>query len=418
MAAPQALPTASSSDYVHLLTSDTTTENIDNSGTNLTDLQCTSSINVEFLSDEAIRQTNLLYNTAEYIMLNVIIPFLLIFGLLSNCVFLITVARNRGMRTITAFYLVNLTLCDLCFIVCISIQTYFSRERSTLMYSDALNSDLGCGIISMVIYVCYFGSFGFITLVGLERYKSMMLTRDIQLLRPRSIRNRTLPLVIATWVIAGTIAVPLGIGISRKLTTICIVWPARLRYSDLPSSFKVCFASNPSVASFILQLSAFTIFLAINLGVYARIIQKLLHNNKTEPLPVVRHSVANVGIIPPVRHQQPAVVPNGLEHAARRHNHNNQLRVTLAKMLITNGILFFLFLTPWYFNILQLTIGRLVGVEIIPVNRRKTMFIIATVFNCVNSSVNPLVYSLTSPRYRREMWRTIRLSWLCRHRWR
>ena len=380
-------------------------------------IQCPSRsllISLQSLPDDAISEMHLIYNPGEYILVNFIIPFILIFGVLSNSVFLLTVVGNPGMRTITAFYLINLTLCDLCFLICVAIHVYMTHGRSMYVYSDTLTSDTGCGVLSIFLYTCYFASFGFITLVGFERYKSMMRPLNNARLSG-SKRCRTLKCVIGTWIVAIIIGVSLGLGLSRELLKFCVIWPDRQLYRDLPNILRLCTTSSSQMFEFalLLQLSVFTTFLVINARIYAQIIHRLFTQNQIYPL-VRAAAPANVAGGGNANVQLAA---EGLQNVRRPgiiqipvvQNDNYRALNSISKMLVTNGVVFFLFLIPWYLNMLQLTIAEITGVKIIPANRQKTVIFIGTLFNSLNSPMNALIYCLTSPRYRRAMWRTMTL---------
>ena len=339
-----------------------------------------------FLTDEAITEMGLLYNMGQYLLVNYLIPFIIVGGILGNGLFLLTLARIREMRTITAFYLANLAISDLAFLISVGIRTFTGIAKSPYMYIDPFRSSIGCALSRTITYTSYFGSIWFVTLVTFERYVSICHPVKHRLIKGQ---RRTMKLVLATWTVALILGVGLGIGNLTELTKFCIIWPLRPLYKDLPSIVTFCSTTSRSLSSsaYLLQTSAFATAVILNAGMYWRIIHKI-GTNRVVPNEVSAGAETT---------ERPAP---GMKNAKRLQN-------SVTKMLITTGVIFFVCLTPWQFNICQTAISLLSGSEVLTVNTGRILIFVGTTFNSLNSSINPLIYGVTNPRYRKAFQRAL-----------
>ena len=337
-----------------------------------------------FLPDDVILKMGLLYSTGEFVLANVMIPIIVVVGFVGNSIFLLTMLRIKEMRTITALYLTNLAISDLSFITCVAIRTFWSSFRSTRMYSEPFNSKSGCLLNSTITYICYFGSIGFVTLVSLERFFSICYPVKHRMV---SSRRRTSQLILVTWLTAALIGIGLGVGNSSTLTRLCILWPSRKLYANLPNSLILCGSSSESASIFskITQTCSFLTSLVMNTIMYTKIIQKLGQNRVR---PTMSQEV--------FRHQEDSASSN-----------QTRVRNTAARMLVTNGVVFFVCLSPWQYYIIQRAVSQISGQNIFNSAQYRILIYIGTFFNCVNSSINPIIYGLTNRRYRMAFWRAV-----------
>ncbi|XP_072021914.1 neuropeptides capa receptor-like [Amphiura filiformis] len=333
---------------------------------------CASTINLSFVSDTVIAD-QLLYPESVRILTTYIVPFILTFGLLVNFSFLFTLARIKSMRTITNAYLANLSIADLCFIIFVGLRYIWTIANSPYVFTNPFNQDAGCILMDGIVYLAYFASNGIVNLVSYERYLAICHPLKYRYFNSN---KRTAKMVVITWLIAFALAASMAPN-AIHAECVRVLWPDRQQYHNLPRALYRCSPISPIFMNYpiILQTICFLITFCANLLLYTLIIWTLMKRTDiSETL------------------QQ---MPNKIQKV------NSQV----ARMLVLNAVAFFVCLMPFQLYQLQrlfenLSDGRLV---LLTKDKSVMLFWISTILNCINASINPVIYNIVNPRYRRAL---------------
>ena len=313
--------------------------------------------------DQVIDATNWADNRiAEEILYSalvqkIFVPIFFVIGFIGNVAFLLVLARVKMMRTITNFYLANLAVAD---VMTLSLET-FARPwlylGSKQVKSQLFHSNFGCAIVSFAIH--QIASTFVITIVSFDRY--------FVICHPLKYRNTKIKtrigciLTFMSWIISAVLSFFRSLADGR-LVYVCILLPPSEKYSHLPSTVKECIPIKPFFQEDILEYLNHSVpfFTALftNVIITITIIQRLMR-------------------------------PPPGENANQQ---NNQMKRRITWMLLANSIIFFSCLAPYNF---LLVIGGF--------KSRKHNYYrdIAFVFIMLNSAINPILYGLASPSYRR-----------------
>ena len=303
-----------------------------------------------------------IYTDVEFILILICIPVLSISGLLLNSAYLFVLYRVRDMRTTTNFYLGNLAVADsslLLMRLTRYVGTYFYSPVDVYAISPFSNVII-CGLPILLINFFHFVSVFFISLVALERYNS--ICRPLTHRRVSS-KLQTFKYTLLAWTLSFVFA-SCHMG-SFDLQKGCVNLPS----SSSSVHYKVCHWKTWVAISILLfvQCQFWTAFIG-NCKMYIAIVRKLSMRN---------HEIDKL----------------------TKHCKSTQERNQVAKMLIFNACVFFIFLMPMriydMFSFLDL-LGNFDSVMFLP----SSFFWIATVTSVTNSVVNPLIYGATNPNYR------------------
>ncbi len=306
----------------------------------------------------------------EIFILNVV-PVVTFFGLLTNSAFLYVIYCVPAMRTPTNFYLANLAVSDAVLLIVTTSNYLWTYFKMPIDYGYPFGST-GCAISMWVIYVFSFASIAFLTLVALERYQAVC--------RPLHYRQRNVsshPLyenmkfTLLTWIsLIVIVATPIAfVRIDYK----CFNWPPVEPFSTYPSVVHNC--QWPDWTWIFLDgadIIEFSIALFINVVVYINIVRELSKRQR----------------------------PKGKSSASRSH---------VARMLCINAFIFFLCLFP-----IQLSNVAEIHYFITKTNEAfygdaadSLILWIGRVAFLLNSSVNPIIYSISNPEYRKAFRKSI-----------
>ena len=326
------------------------------------------------------------YSKAEHWVILSFFPLILLFGLVGNMAFIVVLMLIKEMQTITNFYLANLAVADLIFL---ATQVYdmlggyiLSRHVKTQVYQ----SPIGCGLLFTNLFMSHFASVGFVVLVSLERY--LGICRPLQH-RMVIAKGRTAKFVTACWVFGLIYSVTLIAPQWFVLGKICVIWPDEEQYANLPSIVKTaCLPIHEVYTSFphIALTIPYTFALVVNSYMYFRIVQKLSTR--------VRSDLSN----------------NDVTFDERAHRVRNQV----ARLLIVNGVVFFLCHMPYFllrFNdaILGFSNNK-VGIQLTHSQWWVSFWTNRALGTC-NSVINPVIYSATNRRYRKAFIAVLTCRW-------
>ena len=152
---------------------------------------------------------------------------------------------------------------------------------------------------------------------------------------------------------------------STKLEYECILWPSQEKYQYFPGTVRHCTPVHPvferEILEHIVHSAPFITALVMNFIINVRIVRRL---------------------------RRPPPGENG--------NHQNQqIKRRITWMLLANSVIFFCSLAPFH---LLLVLDKLLN---IPDSQQMYYWDITFVFAMLNSAINPILYGVASPSYRR-----------------
>ncbi|XP_072013997.1 thyrotropin-releasing hormone receptor-like [Amphiura filiformis] len=316
---------------------------------------------------------SMIHTNGTRILITIVLPCILAVGVLSNGAFLFVLYRVRWMRTITNFYLANLSVADFAFLIAAGGEHLWGYMYSPVPMDDMHLGMFGCIAMTLMLYISYFGSVLLVTLVTLHRFFAICCPNRQELIGSRS---RTIKLVTGTWAISILIAVLLVPSMSLFVTH-CLVWPEDLQdNSHYPNVMGSCYPVTSWVATVATLAQTIPFFVAVigNSIMYAKIIQSL--TSRVE-----------------ARKQRKYASPTSVERA----------RDKVARMLIANGIIFFVCLAPFQaMGFTSVITNHLVqdAPRLLTEGQYDTFVWFARMLGYTNSAINPIVYNATNPRYR------------------
>ena len=312
-----------------------------------------------------------LWGSTDEIIFKLLIPFVLSAGFLGNLVFLFTVARLHRMHTITNLYLSHLSVADILFLG-LSCGAYTATYlNSPISHDTWIPSSFGCALVFFGIYLSYFASVEIVTIVSLERYFAICNPMRHRAMNGKS---RTWKILACLWFSAVIFAV-LSAPRFGQLKKGCLAWPDTDKFRHLPSHFHDCFKVNREwfLLSEAIQGLAFVISFALSLFTYINIILTL--DNRQ----IIGDS------------QQDSVAKQ-----------TRGVRNQVAKMLIVNGVVFFICQTPFRAVSVNSILKELEGEDILNKDGfGALLLVVGRGLLFLNSAINPYLYALSSKFYRR-----------------
>ncbi|XP_072022729.1 LOW QUALITY PROTEIN: growth hormone secretagogue receptor type 1-like [Amphiura filiformis] len=342
------------------------------------DCPAKSSLVILYDLPEYIIEGVFMYTPTDKVMISTVLPIFTVIGLLTNFAFLLTVVRVREMRTLTNFYLTNLACADLMFIIAagfnIFINIYGTRSLIGVIHGSATE----CVITYTSPSIPFFASTLLVTLIGIERFLAICFPLKHRMVNNKS---RAIKLVIVTWVTAFALGCVVAPG-AGKHELLCVIWPEKYQYR-LPTIVNFC---SPSLYEYLdiassCQFAPFIVALVLNTALYALIIRRLSMRD-----------VSETG-----------------DGKANQQSQAQKVRNSVARMLVINGIAFFLCLIPFQFIQMYYVLARNFQISL----DDKHMYIVQWVGKCLNvlnSAINPLIYSACNARYRQAFFTAIGCS--------
>ncbi|XP_041459280.1 neuropeptides capa receptor-like [Lytechinus variegatus] len=310
-----------------------------------------------------------LYQPGEVVLITIVMPIIWAIGAISNIAFIFVVARIRRMRTVTNYYLLNLALADIMFL-CFAVGDKVGRYAASPIYNDQYGlKTVGCVLLNYFVQLSYYASIFLVTLVTLEKYYAVCRPVQHRLI---SGRKRTIRTVAAAWLLATAFALSLIPG-WFKWTPLCFLWPDDEKYESLPNLSGYC-------------LPISDIFLSIGNGL------------QTIPFFVVMIlNFLMYGLIIRAVNTRVAVRENQLASTAVR---SIQMRNQVVRMLIVNGVIFFICLAPYQCSSFAMMITSATENYVLSGDQVEKVMWTGRILSYVNSAINPFVYTFVNPRYR------------------
>ena len=292
----------------------------------------------------------------------IIVPIIFAIGLVGNVAFLLLLAKVKMMRTITNFYLANLAAADL---ITLSLAT-FTRPWRYLdpkqISTEPFHTSFGCIMYYFSIHVSILSSIFLITFVSFDRYFATCHPLKYRINKTKKKVNYIL--VLLTWIISAILSLLTSLGFG-KLVHECILWPSREEYGYFPTVVRHCKPIHPLFQVEILEHLVHSVpFLAA----------------------LMTNIIVNIKIVWKLTTQHPGENENQQRQIFKR-------RITW--MLLANSVIFFSCLSPFH---VLLIFEKVMNLS--PSKQRSYLFITA-ISIYVNSAVNPILYGVASPSYRR-----------------
>ncbi|XP_071796379.1 allatostatin-A receptor-like [Asterias amurensis] len=315
-----------------------------------------------------------IFDSVDFFIITVGVPIILGLGLLTNLLLLFVFFRSPRLRSETDLYLGNLALSDVLFLILFSGKDLGRVAFSQVLKHEPFGTTLGCVTFNFALITALEASIALVTMVTFERY--LALCHPIKYLEIRS-RRRTYKMVAICWGI--------GVGFSLIITPlfakhwgICLRWPEEDMYKRFPSKISRCgpipgadwieYISEP------LLVIPWCIAMIGNVYMYARIIHIL---NKRKSFYADRK--------------------NAKSNSKARHVRNQ-----VAKMLVVNGVVFFLCQAPFTLLILTGWICSFFEGADNPISvlfGKYADWIVQSPLR-INTVVNPIIYCAFNAQYR------------------
>ncbi|KAJ8028680.1 Neuromedin-U receptor 2 [Holothuria leucospilota] len=302
------------------------------------------------------------YTPVESFTCGVIMPILLVIGIVDNIAFMWVVARLPAMRTPTNCYLVNLAVADVLFLVFAMGEKVWIYIQSPYQ-SDAIifGEILGCVIFPLLSDISYFASLCFVTLVSFERYIAVCRPQSRNYFQRRLFISL---MCIGSWAISTILSATLIPG-NARYDFYCFNLPDEASNETYPEQFAMCNAIKEGwrIYGNGLQTLPFFLTLLLNIVLYVMIVRGL--NQSIKRL---------------------------RGHQGGKKDQDTRIRDQIARMLILNGVVFFVCLAPFELSSLIAMFGGQLDVHWVTNSGR--------VLSYLNSVVNPIIFTTMSQRYR------------------
>ena len=135
------------------------------------------------------------------------------------------IARDKKMRTVTNFYLANRGVADVLLLL-----------SPAVIHAEVATSSLSCMVAIGFLYVTFFASTMFVTLIAVERYLAICHPIKHRLMNSK---RRSVTLTTLLWLFVA-ILTALIIPAYSKTDKTCIIWPSRPIYENYPNVLFSC----------------------------------------------------------------------------------------------------------------------------------------------------------------------------------
>ena len=334
-----------------------------NMGSNVASSDCSAFTNI---TEETVSEW--LFTPADSIIITGIIPIIMALGLINNFTFLFVIFRSPKMRSETIMYLTHLAVADLLYLFMGAGSKLGKYKTAPVIGGTFLKNSAECICFFLVINTCYFASIAFVTMVSFEKY--IALCHPIKHLKIRG-RRRTNKTVAICWLV-GLIFSGLTLPGSAKHVIKCLQWPDDDKYHGFPSTVASCGAVQPWVIYYTKPLLniPWLIALVANIYMFVKIIQTL--------------------------HKRRSALGK-----TQRYNEAVHTRNQVAKMLIVNGVVFFICQTPYRVISLTSWVSLLAKIQDpLHASLGLAKVWVSLIPQYVNTIVNPLIYGVMSSQYR------------------
>ena len=296
------------------------------------------------------------------LLVKIFIPIVFIIGFLGNVAFLFLLARVKKMRTITNFYLANLAAADLLILFLETLTRLWHHLSSSQVSTERFHTrtSFGCVMFYFAIHVPPIASIFLITIVSFDRY--FAICHPLKYRNKKNKKRVSYILILLAWLISAVLSLLRALA-SGRLIYICIVWPSHEKYKYFPDRVTRC---NP-----------------IHHFFREDILENLVHSVPFIAALII-NTIINIRIIQRLRSPPPG--DNGNQQ-------NQQIKRRITWMLVANFVIFFSCLAPKH--------AFLILWNLFSYSKQRYYTHTSTILVMLNSAINPIVYGLASPSYRR-----------------
>ena len=297
----------------------------------------------------------------ENVIVTYIIPLIMCLGVTGNTIFLIMMARFRQMRSSANYYLTSLAIADVMVLLVGGIDKLMCHYAAFSAFSlpKGVNG-MYCIVIELIVGTLFIVSMINITLVTLEMFYA--LSKPIEHRRLSS-KKRTFMLIFLSWFIGFIVGLVWGLTGKLSEYKFCVLSQEGALVKVEPLIVRACTHTSSSyeLAKVTVMVACFCVALVIDCSLYVLIIYNL---SKYEA-----NDIRGTAII------------------ERRRN----IRA-VSKMIVINGIGFFVCLTPWFIFIILLQVST--------IRYWKPIYWLSNTLLYMNSMINPFIYGTFNARYR------------------
>ncbi|XP_038066387.1 neuropeptides capa receptor-like [Patiria miniata] len=335
-------------------------------GAGITSGECSEQDTVNISQEEV---SDWLYTPTDTVIITIIMPIIWCLGVTNNSTFLFVMLRVPKLRTDTVnLYLAHIALADLLYLNLACVVATLRYSASVVAFHDPFVNSAYCIGTFMAFQIVYYASIALVTMVTFERYLALCHPIKHRTIRGR---RRTYRMIAICWLVGLLVAIAAMPSVA-KLTVLCLNWPDDEAYLDYPSTKAYCSPIAPWVVYYLSPLFhiPWLISMVANIYMYVRILKTL--NKRSDRGGLVSND------------------PNAI-----------QIRNQVAKMLIVNGMVFFLCQTPyriislsrWICNVAKIPNPLVAGIG------REYRWISAVPLY-INAMINPLIYAAMTTTYR------------------
>ena len=299
----------------------------------------------------------------------VLCPLVSVFGFIGNTAFLLVLVYVREMHTIANLYLGNLAISDL--IVLLLLNTnYIRRFYGThgFFKADNIKSSIWCILDEAVAHVFFYASFGFVTLVSLERFFAVCYPIKY---RNSNSKARAIKYVTFTWILA-IITTAVIAPTWWRVTQFCVVWNTQ-EGNESVTVYSYCGAAGSAFSKLhnLIESVYFFVTFGISATLYIMTINRLR------------------------KRQIPGASKNMQLQAKTTRNQ-------VARMVVLNGLVYFLCQIPFQiYNLYNYS-----NINILTKSEEQNLAWSGRLLHVINSSVNPIIYTALNSKYRRAFYDT------------
>ncbi|XP_006822715.1 QRFP-like peptide receptor [Saccoglossus kowalevskii] len=178
-----------------------------------------------------------LVNDEDAAILTIAMPIVFIIGCLGNIFTIFVILRISEMRTVTNYFLVNLAIADLIFLIMVVPPKFMMYILATVHLEGnwTIGGAVGCKILSYAPRVAQSVSCFIILILTMERYFAICWP-----LKFRGARTKKKAICVSglTWLAAGTFGIPHAY--FPRFVQAHIVWPPSYNETDVPDVISRC----------------------------------------------------------------------------------------------------------------------------------------------------------------------------------
>ncbi len=328
-----------------------------------------------------IAKNYLSYFELSNLLAKYFLPYLLVFGLLFNLMFLFVVVRWERMRTTPNLYLSLQAIADCLYLIVqtgptiwrvLNLHKAGPHNRGPwyhlITFQDSIfDSRFGCFFHAFVTAVCYYMSIGFVIGVSYDRYLAIVYPLRYQRTRRQ---KHTIKILLGIFIAVLVLSICRGIFDSGYVVR-CLLWPRSPPFDSYHTIQHDCVPLESTIIPTVKDLMANILFAVALLSTsfcYGMIVSTLGSR---------RNLTSNTSEVINIRNQ-------------------------VTRMVVITGIVFFICQLPLRVRSLLLIVERYTDFKM---SHQLNILLGASGYGThLNCAVNALLYFITNPFYRKALW--------------